>query len=218
MLMMLFAFSIKPNAIACSSLSSVCSCSGWGFSIYSNFCKSNTSKAGNLTAQARTTFAPPADFLSSNASVFLGGAVVMVSILSVFGVAELFARVNTLSGKVVDEARARQAVIMQNAAILRENEELREALEKEQLSDEQNEMIDNANKETLGHVDSGYEIHYEQLTFERMIGSGSFGDAFKGELAEEETGLTTASLFTRDVAIKRMRSAAIDEKGFKQFM
>lgn len=48
---------------------------------------------------------------------------------------------------------------------------------------------------------------YEDLVFQKLLGSGSFGDAYKGVWR----GST-------EVAIKRMRSGLIDDEGFASFV
>ena len=50
-----------------------------------------------------------------------------------------------------------------------------------------------------------YELNWRTLVFEGRLGSGSFGDCFKGRKGG------------RPVAIKRMRSGLVDKGTFKAF-
>ena len=54
-------------------------------------------------------------------------------------------------------------------------------------------------------VPSFFKLHWKVLKFQERLGSGSFGDCYKGVKGE------------KPVAIKRMRAALTDKDGFASF-
>lgn len=86
------------------------------------------------------------------------------------------------------------------------NDKIRKELKTNGLSDEQRNLVEAKADEISSVVPTRFVIDFEDLTFETLLGSGAFGDAFKG--------LWRA---TTPVAIKRMRAGLVDEQGFKAF-
>ena len=60
------------------------------------------------------------------------------------------------------------------------NDKIRKELETNGLSDEQRNLVDANSNFISSSVPSRFVIDFEDLTFETHLGSGAFGDAFKG--------------------------------------
>ena len=112
-------------------------------------------------------------------------------------------------GRFVSEIREigdQKAEAELRAAKLEEtNIEIQKELMLSRLDEEQAQLVEsNANKiEDI--VPAGYRLNWRHLQFEGRLGSGSFGDCYRG---------TKGSL---QVAIKRMRSGMVNKKGFTAF-
>ena len=73
---------------------------------------------------------------------------------------------------------------------------------------------DKDNASAFGLLDASFSIDWRQLKFISHIGSGSFGDTYKGEYfrSAKKSGSNGDT-----VAIKRIRSGLVDENLFKAF-
>lgn len=68
-----------------------------------------------------------------------------------------------------------------------------------------------------------WELNWKELRFERLIGSGSFGDAYKATYSPHLTDSQRLQAIStvdgaQDVAVKRMRAGLMDSKGVANFM
>ena len=73
------------------------------------------------------------------------------------------------------------------------------------MSKEQKEMVKESEPELLDLVPPHFKLFWKSLKFQMRLGSGSFGDCYKGTFDD------------LPVAIKRMRVALTDKKGFEAF-
>ena len=83
------------------------------------------------------------------------------------------------------------------------NAEITSELEMNRLGKGQVQIV-KANDHNLDQV-RGSQVNWREITFEGTLGSGTFGDCYKG------------SLYERPVAVKKMRSSLVDENGFRSF-
>ena len=91
------------------------------------------------------------------------------------------------------------------ARLEKHNLVLREDLKVQMLDTEQKEMVQENASEIEDRVDEKFRLDYHDFKLEKLLGSGSFGDCYKGWWRSQA------------VAIKKARTGMIDEQGFKAF-
>ena len=97
-----------------------------------------------------------------------------------------------------------------------QNEKIRKEIELNQLNAMQAKLVSAAanNEKQAG---MRFLLDWHLLRFIKLLGSGSFGDCYLGEYTKPTRRLTGKSSKPIKVAIKRMRTALVDEKGVKAF-
>ena len=209
------AFKQVPTVAFCNSSTDACLCAGGGFEIYDQFCNAtgigaignDTSAGGNTTtgAAARNALQQAKNEYSS---IFDSLAGQTTTILVSVGVAVLIVVVFTFSRVYLAYIQAGDARALAVAAAAREREEnlrLKEELKAAQLDKEQLAMVKANAGDVEENVPPHFKLDWKVLKFLKRLGAGSFGDCYQGKKGE------------RDVAIKRMRVALTDKKGFKAF-
>ena len=205
----MWAFKLHPVAIFCTSPTDTCSCKGAGFEIFAPFCN-GTAVAGNGTVvlNASRSSALVEDAQSQYIGVFddLGNSAVFifvsVSTAIIIVVVFVVVRFVIALAKVGDE---KAVVERRNKELLEANIKIQSELMLTKLDRKQAAMVKAHAKGIEDHVPSFFVIDWRELTFEGRLGSGSFGDCFRGRKGG------------RPVAIKRMRAGLVDKNGFKSF-
>ena len=106
---------------------------------------------------------------------------------------------------LVDEEReARERAWREKKKMEKLNKEIKDKMKLEQLNKQQQEMVNQKQKDfdQLGHL----KLLWRDLSFIELLGSGSFGDVFKGSYGGKST-----------VAIKRIRAGLVDQESLKAF-
>ena len=199
-----WAFRQHPNFIFCSSPTDPCSCTGGGFDIFAAFCnKSNSSnRAGNATngssgniskavdvavADALTAHVSILDAVDDNAIVIFISIGALIVVILIFGQARaLIEWANANDARAIAEAKVVK---------LREtNLKVREELKLAGLNKQQVKIVKEQSSRIADIVSSVYKLNWNSLKFQKRLGSGTFGDCYKGTRAG------------RPVAIKKMRA------------
>ena len=107
--------------------------------------------------------------------------------------------VKTDAVKAEEEARAREVELRRKHSQI-QDKLLAQALDHTQLA-----IIGRGAEELLEFVDASFLCDWREIKYERRLGSGSFGDCYKGYVGRVP------------VAIKKMRVGLIDEEGFEAF-
>ena len=94
---------------------------------------------------------------------------------------------------------------MENAELREQNLKIKDELKASRLNEKQTAMVKANAAEVDDEVPPHFKLDWKVLKFHDRLGSGSFGDCYKGAKGG------------KPVAIKRMRAALTDQKGFKAF-
>ena len=129
---------------------------------------------------------------------------IIASISLIFVVAALFAIVK-LCFLLSESEDARAKVELQAEELKMANVAIRKEIGCNRLDEDQEALIAEGRFKIEDHVDKKFKLHWRELKFEKSLGSGSFGDCFKG------------TLHSQDVAIKKMRLGLVDKQGFEAF-
>ena len=211
LVMALWAFTLLPSPFFCNEEDNICSCKGAGFDIFEKFCKARRENMGqNLTssnasnavsetvAQAKTEFLGFFVSLGPNLGTVGLSVGVIVLTLVVFAIARILNMLNAANIKAEKEREAKEKLI-------KKNERVQKQLMLNSLNETQVAIVNEYRYAIEEHVPEVFQLNWRKLTFEKMLGSGSFGDCYKGRLGR------------RAVAIKKMRIGMIDEDGFTSF-
>ena len=191
------AMATIPTPIFCSS-PDPCSCEGGGFALYKPLCaaaaavareannKMNTTNNSNNTNASVSTTASGINMTRiQNEYVslfaFLGNdtATVLVSIGVVVVIGITFALVRLFLGlrRANDD---KYKVELQRRELLDRNRQIQSELAVHQLSKAQTEIVHAGAAELEAVVPHRFKISSKEITFEALLGSGSFGDCYKG--------------------------------------
>ena len=182
----IWAFKQVPTIAFCTSPTDPCSCKGGGFEIYETFCNAtaaidnsnetsavNESSVAVLTNEARTEYKGIFEALGVDAALIIVSIGVGILVIVVF----VLARIVFELVKVKDE----KAKAEQSAAELREtNLNMQNQLMLTRLSAKQVEIVEANSSDFDKQVPAVFKLEYHVLLFEGRLGSGSFGDCFKG--------------------------------------
>ena len=180
-----WAFSTLPSPFFCTSEHDPCSCTGGGFAIFKPFCdalsksrEQNATPASNETiesvrAGAKVEYPGLIESLEGSSTTIIVSASVIVLITLIFGVA----RSQLAAAKAEKE---RDEVELQRLELLEQNRRILEELSLNALSEEQVEIVHEGATALEQAVPSRYKIASRKITFEALLGSGSFGDCYKG--------------------------------------
>ena len=214
----IFAFASLPTAVFCES-SNPCTCSGGGFEIYGPFCNSTTTVSGsggnnsgflhNLTTVS-TAYARGFSFLGGNERFIVISTIAGIGTqlaLKAFVACMLVPRELSVGDLLsIRSQRDFSTVVSDDAEI--SDHALKRA--REQLDNEQKELLQGTSIDLSEQVDSSYVLDLRDLVFDTIIGQGSFGDCFAGTL---HTGFNEELA----VAIKRMGGSRYNKEGFAAF-
>merc|ERR1719230_1980867 len=107
-----------------------------------------------------------------------------------------------------EEAEQRELELLeQNKRIEEQNRRIQDQLMLTQLNAKQVAIVEANSMDLDKQVPAVFQIDWRALLFEGRLGSGSFGDCYRGRTKSGG----------RPVAIKRMRSGLVDEEGFQAF-
>ena len=177
----IWAFKLIPNAIFCTSDKDPCSCVGGGFEIYKSLCNGNESSAWNetktsnqnLDGQAQAEFKGIVDALGNDSTV----VVVTVGVTTLIALIFVLARVILALAQAKDEKAEAETL----AEELRQaNIKIQDQLMLSKLNAEQVAIVE-ANSDSLDQlVPLALKLDWRSLVFEGRLGSGSFGDCYRG--------------------------------------
>ena len=183
----LWAFKQVPTIAFCTSPRDSCSCTGGGFEIFETFCNAKTadyksnetsapaneSSITSLANEARAEYKGILEALGVDAAIIIVSVGVGILVVVVFFVARIIIEL----AKVNDE----KAKAEQRAAELREtNIKIQDQLMLTQLNPKQVEIVEANSSDLDSQVPAVFKLDYLVLLFEGRLGSGSFGDCFKG--------------------------------------
>tara|TARA_A100001015_G_scaffold243488_1_gene278481 strand:+ start:2853 stop:3755 length:903 start_codon:yes stop_codon:yes gene_type:complete len=182
-----WAFKQVPTVAFCTSPTDPCSCEGGGFEILETFCNATTaignstetsapaneSSVADLTAEARAEYKGIFEALGVDAAIIIVSIGVGIIVVVVFFVARIILEL----AKVNDE----KAKAEQRAAELREtNLKIQDQLMLTQLNAKQVAVVEANSSDLDTQVPAVFKLNWRFLLFEARLGSGSFGDCFKG--------------------------------------
>ena len=202
-----------PTPIFCVS-PDPCSCTGGGFELYEPICaahKTNNPSINNTNATLGKTstnitnieneYGSLFDFLGDDTTTVLVSVGVVVLIGVVFALVRLLLGLRTATAEAqreraeAENANEARAIAEAEVIELREaNVKIRKELELSGLNEDQAEIVKNESSQISDLVPSVYKIEWTTVVFEARLGSGSFGDCYRGTRAG------------RPVAIKKMRA------------
>ena len=183
-----WAFKLIPNAVFCTSPMDPCSCSGGGFEIYDRFCNktnSNLTKTASVE-QAKIEFSGIFDALEGDSETVLVsvGVVILVPVVFVVVRSQL---------EVKEAIRVKDEAELQKLELLEQNKRIQDELALHELNEEQAEIVHAGAASLEAAVPAKFKIASNNITFEALLGSGSFGDCYKGHF------------YNVAVAVKQMR-------------
>ena len=204
----IWAFKLFPNVVFCTSPTDPCSCKGGGFEIFEPFCNPESSHpSGNETNGSNLTTATPAsiekaekefqgifDALAGDSTTVLVSVGVVLLVAAVFAVArsQLFAAKAKKEKDEIEEQRLdlldeNEKMREENKKIQEENKKMQEQNKKiqdqlmlTQLNAKQAAIVEANSIDIDDHVPAALKLNWRALIFEGRLGSGSFGDCFKG--------------------------------------
>ena len=183
----IWAFKQVPTVAFCTSPTDPCSCEGGGFEIFETFCnataaidnsnetsaRANKSSVADLTTEARAEYKGIFEALGVDAALIVVSIGVGILVVVVFFVARIILEL----AKVNDE----KAKAEQRAAELREtNLKIQDQLMLTQLNAKQVAIVEANSLNLDTQVPAVFKLNWRVLLFEARLGSGSFGDCFKG--------------------------------------
>ena len=182
----IWAFKQVPTVAFCTSQTDPCSCKGGGFELLDAFCNAataignsnetssvNESSIANLANEARAEYDGIFEALGVDATLIIVSIGVGVLVVVVFVVARIVFEL----AKVNDE----KAKAEQRAAELREtNIKIQDQLMLTQLNAKQVAIVEASSSDLDKQVPSLFKLDWHVLLFESRLGSGSFGDCYKG--------------------------------------
>ena len=198
------AFRLIPSAVFCTSPTDACSCKGGGFEIYDPFCntslifftEANETSSGNASTTAASVLALKMakeeyegifDVLAGDTAIILVSVGVVILVIVVFTVARIYIAY-TKAGDAQAEAERKASEARE------QNLRLKEELKATMLDDEQVAMVQENAPVIEDKLPIHFKLDWEVLQFLERLGSGTFGDCFKGTKGG------------RLVAIKKMRA------------
>ena len=129
---------------------------------------------------------------------------IIASISLIFVLGALFAILKLCF--LLSESEHARAKVQEEAEELKiANAAIRKEIGCDRLDEDQEALVAKGKYKIEDHVDGKFKLHWRELKFEKSLGSGSFGDCFKG------------TLHNVDVAIKKMRLGLVDKEGFEAF-
>ena len=207
----MWAFKQVPTIAFCTSPTDPCSCNGGGFEIFEVFCnatlaagKSNETLAANESSIAFLSNAAKSEYKDIFDSLGVDGVLIVVSVsVGIFTIV-LFvvARILVALAKVNSE----KAEAEQRAAELREaNLKIQDQLMLTQLNAKQAAVVKASSSDLEEQVPAVFQLDWRALLFEGRLGSGSFGDCFKGRWVF--CGLSYT--FAKEASVKLMRNDSV---------
>ena len=190
-----WAFSTLPSVFFCSSPHDPCSCTGGSFEILKSFC--NASISGNTSALSNknlefTKNAAKREYVGVFESLENSSTTIIVTVVIIIIVALVFAvaRSQLLATAV---QRDRDEIEEQRVQLLEQNKRIQKQLSLNLPTEIQTKIVHAGTAALEAEVPAKFKISSKQITFELLLGSGSFGDCYKGYL------------YNRPVAVKQMR-------------
>ena len=172
-----WAFKLMPNAMFCTSPTDPCSCSAGGFEIYARFCNKTDE---NLTStpsieQAAREYKGIFESLAGDSVTVLVSVGVVVLMVAVF----VFFRKEL---EVKEANRNVNSLNFEKAKLLEQNKRIQDQLALRELTQEQTVIVHAGAEALETAVPARFKIDSKTITFEALLGSGSFGDCYKGHL------------------------------------
>ena len=188
-----------PTPIFCKS-PDPCSCTGGGFELYDAVCAEGkrTNASINTTSNASletNTNAASVEYEYASLFDFLGNdtATVLVSVGVIFIIGAAFVIMRLLVGvrranKEKAEAQKRNSeieatnfeLLEQNEKIREQNKKIKDQLMLTQLNAKQTAIVEANSLDLDKQVLAVFHLNWRDLHFEGRLGSGSFGDCYKG--------------------------------------
>ena len=177
-----WAFKLIPNAIFCTSPTDPCSCLGGGFEIYNRFCNKtndNRTKAPSVD-QAEKEFKGIFDALEGDSETILVSVGMVALTAAVFALAHSQLKVTEIK-RVRDALETEKVLLLEQKVELQEqNKKIQDELALRALNDKQVKVVHAGAAMLEAEVPERFRIASTDITFEALLGSGSFGDCYKG--------------------------------------
>ena len=185
-LAIIWTFKLIPSIAFCVSPADVCSCTGGGFEIFEFFCMENSTKmmindsqpenssrSSETIVKAKEQYKGFIESLEGNtASILASIAVVCITIL-VFTLARVY-----MAYIRADDTQA--LVESENAKLREQNMKIKGELKAHRFTLAQSLMVNANRNEIEDEVSPHLKLNWENIKFEERLGSGAFGDCFKG--------------------------------------
>ena len=191
-----------PTPIFCESLDP-CSCTGGGFELYEPICaaaaaareaiKTNTTtnttlKTSNMNiTRLQSEYVSLFDFLGNDTATVLVSVGVVVIIGVTFALLRLLMglqRANEGKAKAQREQeeteQQRLELLEQNKRIEEQNKHIQDQLMLTQLNTKQVAIVEANSSDFDKQVPALFQLNWRDLLFEGRLGSGSFGDCYRG--------------------------------------
>ena len=184
-----WAFSNLPTPFFCTSQHDPCSCTGGGFEIFATFCEAaqeaesaankTAPEASNktlakITAAAKSEYGGLFEALQSNSVIVIG------TIVSIFVIGLVFALARS-QFLAADAEREKDEIEVQRLDLLEQNSKIQSQLALSELNEEQVEIVHAGAEALEAEVPARFKIGgSKKIEFEALLGSGSFGDCYKG--------------------------------------
>ena len=184
----IWAFKQVPTIAFCTSPIDPCSCKGGGFQIFDPFCNATTaaessnetsaqsnktSTAASLVDAAKDEYKDIFGALGVDATLIIVSVGVGVLVVVVFIVARI--------AIALAQAKSEKARAERHAAELYEtNLQIQDQLMLTQLNAKQVAIVEANSGDLDKEVPVMFKLNWRVLVFEGRLGSGSFGDCFKG--------------------------------------
>ena len=175
-----------PTFAFCKSPIDVCSCSGGGFELFESFCNVtatrknwNKTSVDNKTSIASLAAAAQAEYQGIFDALGVDAVIIVISI----GIGFLIVVVFIVARMTLALLRANndKAEAERRAAELREaNIKIQDQLMLTQLNKEQVAVVEANSEDLKNQIPAELELDWRGLVFEGHLGSGSFGDCYKG--------------------------------------
>ena len=176
---------------------------GKGLNVSSNVTSNVTTGNGSDTLwfQAQNEFPSLFEILQSSSTTAIASIVVIALIVGLFQ----FYRARLAEAEVAEVEKEKDEIEQQRLELIEQNTRIQKELELNALNEEQVEIVHAGRAGLELQVPEIYKIASKLITFESLLGSGSFGDCYKGYFRNVA------------VAVKQMRVGLVNKAGFEAF-